>query len=157
MNKQKNRTALTNSQDKSVTNFISNLNVILNAVYQKNKKDDDMNSLRDKFNVVRKENPNGLVEMAGPSIWKYREKIKDENVNFFLNNSFEEDIKEAQEKASVAEISEFEDVPVLLNKAKRAWHSFTLIEQQTIIKTIKTILQSYATYLSTCKELAAIE
>jgi hypothetical protein len=146
-----------NMKESKMASFISNLNSVVDAVYQKNKKDNDMQAIKDKFDVVRKENPIGLVEMAGPYIWKYREKIKNENTSFFLNNSFEEDIQKAREDSQLAEITEYEDVPVLLNKIKRTWHSFMPAEQQILIKKIQALLADYVGYISSCRALKPTE
>jgi len=146
-----------NAREASVSEFAANLNVIITSIHQKNKRDDDMQAIKDKIDVVRKENPVGLIEMAGPYLWKYKEKIGSENVSFFLNNSFEEDIEKAREESQLAEITEYEEIPALLNKVKRTWHSFTPPEQQIIVKRIKALLANYAKYLSASRTLKASE
>lgn len=148
------RKSIMDMKDRAITGFIADLGSILDAVFDKNKKDVDVIAIMDKFNVVRRENPSGLVEMAGPYVWKYKDQIRTENTSFFLNNNFEEDIEDAQSKAQVAEITDFEDIPVLLNKAKRTWHCFQPTEQQIIIKKMQSIIKQYATCLSADRELS---
>jgi hypothetical protein len=140
-------------KDKAQTGFVMELNAIIDAVCQKNSKDIDIVGVRDKFNIIRRENPTMLLEMAGPHVWEYRVQIKDENIGFFLNNSFEKDIEKAQSQSAVAEITDFEDIPVIMNKIKSTWHRFMSAEQQIIIKRMKALIAHYATYVSATREL----
>jgi hypothetical protein len=140
-------------RDDSVRDFVNALNQVISAVYSKDKRDDSIIAIRDKFNVIRKEAPDRVITMAGPYLWKYREQIGEGNVNFFLNCDFEEDIKEAQRDSELAEITEFSEIPKLLGKAKRIWHCFTKEEKNVVMNHIKTMLQKYACYVSAEKSL----
>jgi hypothetical protein len=149
------RRDIINMRDTSMSKFNADLTSIVNAVYSKNKKDDEIISIKDKLSIARKENPVGLIEIAGPHIWKYREQIERENISFFIRNNFENDIIEASKE--IAEITEFEKTSVLLDKAKSVWHMLLKEEQIHMIKLIKSLLQHYSTYLSASKKLKEIE
>jgi hypothetical protein len=153
------RQELLNNKDKSMKSFLSDISFIIEAVYSKNKTDSDMLEIRDKFAVARRENPSGLVEIAGPYIWKYREQIKNEQVNFFLDRDFFEDIKEAKQTKGeeIVEMTEFEDVPVIMDKVKKTWVMFQKPEQQTLIKKVQSMLQHYCRYISVSRELDKAE
>lgn len=149
----KTRSNLEVIKQKDTTKFINNLDSIIKAIFEKNKSDPDMIELMDKFSVVRKEDPILIISRTGPYLWKYKEEINKQNVDFFLRNSFEEDIIQSQQKSQVAEISELEDIPVLLNKAKITWQKFLEPEKQAIMKKIRGMLSNYSSYTSACKKL----
>ena len=155
MSSVKSRNTLQDTVNTAVKNFCQDMTFIIDVVYGKNKKDNLLIDVRDKFVVIRKENPNGIVEVAGPYIWKYREQIKNKDANFFLHNTFENDIINSQ--GGVAEITPIDDITVILNKCKLTWHTFQKIEQDTIMKHVQNLLRSYATYVSATKEIAKID
>jgi len=136
------RLQLERNIDTIAKNFCAELTAVINAIYSKSSKDVDVMTLHDKFIVVKRENPKGLLEKTGPYLWKYREQIANENTEFFLNNTFEDDITGSPE-----------DFSVLLNKCKQIWHSLQLMEKSVIIKHIRVAVSAYAKYLSYSKEL----
>jgi hypothetical protein len=140
------------SMERGMVGFVRDLNKIVVDVCRKNDRDRDLRELRDKFFVVRKENPNGLVEIAGPYIWKYRKQIESRDASFFLTNSFEDDIIGSSPNG-VAEVSEFSDVPVLLQKIKKTWHQFDEDEKSVVMKTVANLLKNYSLYSFSCKKL----
>lgn len=136
----------------AVKQFVSDMTFIIEAIYQKNKKDPQIIELKDKFCIIRREDPTAIIAKAGPYLWKYREQIKQQNITFFLNNEFETDIVAAT-PAEVLEATTFEDVPILLEKCKNTWHMFQITEQETLIKKIRGLLRSYALYISVQKQI----
>jgi hypothetical protein len=151
----KERKQLIEASDQAVKDFAEDLGYLVDAVLQKNRKDNLMSDMKNLFDLVRKENPIGLIEIAGPYIWKYRDNISKQNVGFFLQNNFEEDIISAKKNKEIAEISNFEDIPMLLDQCKRTWHMFQKEEQQVLVKRVRNMLVKYATYVSATRTVRA--
>jgi hypothetical protein len=147
MSKAKRRDELFKNCEKNIGRFVNHFHLIITSVHGKNTKNEDFIALKDKFEVLKNANPSFIIEKAGPYIWKYKEQISGNNVAFFLNSNFEDDIKEAQNENSIAEVSPYENIVMLMNQLKRTWHSFIPEEQNTIIKHTRAMLKYYAGYL----------
>lgn len=137
----------------AVKQFVSDMTFIIEAIYQKNKKDPQIIELKDNFCIIRREDPTAIIAKAGPYLWKYREQIKQQNIAFFLNNEFEADIATATTAGKFLEATTFEDLPILLEKCKNTWHLFQTTEQEALIKKIRGLLRSYALYISVQKQI----
>jgi hypothetical protein len=149
-----NKDNLLRSRDDAVKKFNLGMGKIIQAVKEKQKNNTDIIAIQDMFSVARKEAPEMIVQMAGPYLWKYREPIMQGDSGFFLDNDFEQDIIEAQNKKDIAEISEFENTALLMQCAKRTWHMFLPMEKENVIKLTKGLLSDYVKYLSACRALS---
>lgn len=132
------------TKDESLKKFLTEFTFILNVICDKNKKDVDIEAIKDGFMIARKENPECILIKVGPYVWKYREIMDD--VNKLLSYDFS---KELDRLANV----ENEKVKVILIKIKKTWGLFTKLEQDLINKKMKMIISNYATYVGACKQL----
>jgi hypothetical protein len=139
-------------------NYSLNLGSLVDAVLTKHPKDAQLQGVVDKFNILRREDPMRTIELGGPHLWKYREQIHAENVNFFLNNNFKEDIVTGAAACNqVIDSSQIDSITDLLDKVKLTWHMYSESEQGVLIKKIKAALACYAKYISLQKQLQALE
>ena len=143
--------SLNTDKDISIKECINELVFIINSMCNKNKKDGDIQEIRDGFMVAKGENPVAIIMNAGPYFWKYRTHIERGDVNSLLNMEYKEEISEVQE--SLADNSKFEKISVVMQKVKRTWHLLTPTEQETMKKKFKLILIKYTGYLVACKKL----
>jgi hypothetical protein len=139
--------------DVSTKQFINDMIFVVDAVYQKNRKDLKFGEFRDKFSIARRENPNGLLEIVGPYLWKYKDDIISQNVKAFLDNDFVEDV----ESFRVSHPNEnLDTVHVFLNQCKQSWGQFLPREQDVLFKKIRNMLSQYAKYASATKALETL-
>jgi hypothetical protein len=132
-------------KDKYVTEFVTTITYLVNSLFSTNRRDDDIIQMRDRYFLVKDENPELLLIQTGPYVWEFREKIMDDDIDFFLNNSFQKQIdsfKQDKEKPMIN---------TLIQKIKTAWKNFTPIEQNILRGKIKDLVKFYACYLSACK------
>lgn len=142
-------------QDKQVKDFNAALAFMIRCVVDKNKKDEDIKDINDKFLAVKRENPSIVVIHGGPRVWKYREEIKKGEINFFLDNNFEDDVEEVQKEVQdeIPEAADTKKVMEIMTKIKLSWHRFNKEEQEEIMKRAKKLVKTYAAYLATDKQL----
>jgi len=130
-------------KDRSILEFTLDMTFIVNIIYNKNKKDTDIEEIRDGYLLAKNENPECIIINAGPYLWKYREQVSLDNFNELLNNDFSTETSNSNSNK----------VQAILNKIKKTWHLFKPLEQDSIKKRLKTMLTYYATYLKSCKHL----
>ena len=138
-------------KDKSTKEFIADLTFLVTALHSKNTKDDDFIFIKDAYNVAKSENPDVVVMVSGPYIWKYREQIEKSDINFILNNDYTEEVEAA--KTALVENQKYDQIKDILKKIKSTWSAFNPVEQSTIIKKIQKLVVSYAGYLGATKKL----
>ena|SRR5271170_5611732 len=138
-------------KDDSIDGFISDITFVVNATHEKNRKDNDIISIRDGFLVARRENPEVVMLQIAPYLWKYRQDIINKNFNKLLNNDYEEEISEIT--GSLPEYSNFDKVTSIMQKIKRSWHLFSSAEQNIIQTKFIKLISHYATYIGACKAL----
>lgn len=136
--------------------IIKDLGDIVAAMFSKNKRDADIMKIKDGYAIIRNENPNLIVEKAGPYFWKYREQIKGRKESFFIGNDFKDELAEARE-SGIAEMNEFDDFPAIIAKLKRTWHLLTAVEKETMWNKVASILSHYASYVAATKELEKLK
>jgi hypothetical protein len=144
---------LTDTKEKSVVDFTSEMTFIVNAMFNKNKKDDDIIGIRDGYLIAKRENPECIIVQVGPYFWKYRDTISSGNLNPLLNSDFRDDISA---QGYMPEVSSYDQIQAVMSKVKRTWHLFTPVEQETMKKKFKFMVSCYATYLGACKQIQII-
>lgn len=132
--------------DKIISEFASGMGMILSLLLQKNPRDEDLRKYQEQFIVIQTQTPNYIIETAGPYIWKYREEILNDNVNYFLSKNLIKDYKFEDE-------STMENAQYYIDKIRMIWHIMTNEEKQLITNKFKHFLSLYASYLFHCKHL----
>jgi hypothetical protein len=143
---------LRETRDKAIKDFINNLSFLISAVLQKNPKDNDFKRRIDEYNIAKKDAPEGVVKISGPPVWDYRKDIAAGNIKKFLMTDYTDDIKKYSD-GTVPDEDLIEEDTVIIDKIKRTWHLCTPAEQSTMLLKVQQMVQYYAQYLSTIKQL----
>lgn len=141
-------------QDKSTTTakFVNVMTAIINAVHGKSKRDNDFNTVRDGFMAVKNIDPECVIMVAGPYVWKYREFIMSGNLKPLLEKDFKSEIDDEQDGIKKSGLS-LDQIYILVEKIKKIWTDFTLAEQGVLKLKFQELVKQYATFVAICKKL----
>lgn len=134
-------------KERTATDFANVMTTIINAIYEINKKDNYILEVKDRYAIVRRENPFIIITIVGPYLWKYRENIKTGNLDVLLNNDFRDDVFEA--RGLIPDC--FDKIEDIINSFKRSWILFNTNEKEILKKKLQKMLAYYSGYLSVCK------
>ena len=149
----KNIVTCNETKDKSVADFVRDMTFVVNAIVLKNKKDEHMTEIRDKYLVAKTETPDSILQYAGPYFWKYREAIRNGKMAEIINNDFTSEI--ADFNNSLKDDASFETINVIIDKIKRTWNFFSESEKIAMIAKFKNLLSSYSTYVMADKAITS--
>lgn len=142
-----NKQQLLKDKEKYIVDFSNELLTLITAFWRINKKDPFILEIYERYGIIKRENPNLLIEIVGPYIWKYRETITLGNLDSLLNNTFNEEITEI-----IGMIPDTLDkIHDIIKSIKRTWTLFSYAEKEIIRKKSKTLLTIYSGYISICK------
>lgn len=143
---------LRETRDQAIRDFTNGLSFLASAALSKNKRDDDFQRRFDEFSLAKRDAPEGVLKIAGPPLWDFREDIKAGNVDRFLKSDFKDEIvKYADGRIPNSDL--IEEDQELINKIKRSWHLFTPAEQGEMVKRVQGLVANYAQYLASSKKL----
>jgi hypothetical protein len=129
----------------SINKFNENLCNLLDCIKIKSGESSEIVNLCEKFQSLKSISAEQIPQTAGPYLWKYRAEIKAKNQDFFLKNSYTEDIKNKDTLGS-------SDMNKLINMCKNLWQSMKLEEKNVCWTYIQTCLSNYAVYVVCCKK-----
>ena len=155
MDQQTSRKDTIKIMDKAISDFVNEMTFVVNAMFEKNKKDNDIIEIRDGYMVAKRENPDCILKLVGPYFWKYRADITSGKMNDLLKNDYKDDIMEAQ--GSLVDTSNFDKIQSIMSKIKRTWHLFTIHEQEILKGKFIKMVSIYATYVGGCKYLEKLD
>ena len=138
-------------KDKAVKDFITELGFLVHALYTKNTNDDNFIFIKDGFNVAKNENPEVVVMVSGPYVWKYRTQLENGDVQTMLNNDYKDEVEGAKEYLEGH--GKFDQIKEILKKIKETWPTFSKIEQETVAKKMQKLVVHYASFLGASKKL----
>lgn len=159
MDPKKTRKTLTLKQEECVKEFNRTLLQISKAMYNKNKLDNDVISMKQKLEIGIKEVPLDIFERAGEYIWNYRKEIAEGDADKFLKKDYEEEVIQEikKENDGVAEESEIQKILSLIKIVKKIWRSFNATEQSELIKKFQELLKQYATHEDCRRQIKKID
>jgi len=125
---------------------IKKLIIILNQSLEQNILFD---TIKRRTSLIIKSHPLFLLEEAGPQLFQYRDYIKNESEELFLNleetvlnhNQMQEYIKDNQ--------NDKDSIIFLLKLIKDIWFKYDEKEKKIIQKCLKVLLSEYCKYLTT--------
>lgn len=151
LNNQQTRKTYIDVKDKAAADFCKHLNFMVRILKEKNPRDDDIEDLVRRVNLVTSASSTVVIETAGPYFFKYREKILARNPDFFMNNDFSNDVKEVAQQHDV--VDDINSAFEMIEKIKKSWKLYSMQEQQTLLMKNEEMLKCYARYLSSVKKL----
>jgi hypothetical protein len=137
----------------SSQSFCSNLRFLINMLWLKNKGDEDICSLKSRVTMATNSNPMTIIEIAGPHFFKYRESLTARKINFFIDQDFVNDVKEAQKVHDIK--GDSSSAGEVIKIIKNTFKSFKEAEQTAIMNKAIDMLTAYSKYLIATKQLAA--
>jgi|GEM_PF-6862443 len=143
------------NKDKATIGFNKEMTYIVTSMANKNRKDETINEIKDKYMTAKTENPDCIIIYAGPYFWKYREKIKLGDLNPLLDSDFREEITEIQD--TLPDYSNMDRIQTIMNTVKRSWHLLAPLEQETLKKKFKLMVAHYATYVGAEKKMKELK
>jgi hypothetical protein len=90
--------------------------------------------------------PEILINTMGPYLFKYNKQIYKGDAEFFIANSYDEDIKTASDREKT------DAVEYIMPKVKEAWKLKTEGEKQEYMEAIQQMLDDYIEYLTLTKK-----
>jgi hypothetical protein len=126
-------------------NFNRCLSDLLDCVKTKSK-DDEIANVCEKFSAIKSIESESIPKTAGPHLWKYRKEIMEKNEDFFLKNSYTEDIKENKSMGQ-------SEIQKLISSCKKIWEIMSTQEKEICWTHLKGCIQNYASYLGCSKKL----
>ena len=97
----------------------------------------DLEWLRKQVSIARDMDPLLIINACSDKVWEHREYIIAENENFFLNNKYEEYIKDVDNKSFMYE---------LINMIKKKYREISDAERKALWALVKSMLASVAKY-----------
>lgn len=134
-------------KEKAITEFANIASTIINAIYELNRKDIYILEIKDKYAIIRREQPQIIIKIVGPYLWKYRENIKTGNLDILLKNDFNDEKIEAQELIH----DSIDKINNIIESFKNSWLLFSPFERDIIKKKLQKLLAYYSGYLIACK------
>jgi hypothetical protein len=136
------------SAQDSINNFNKSLSFLVNAIFSKNKKDNDILRLKDQLSVAQKVSSMTVIEKVGPYIYDHADIIQNKRVSALLNKDFSGEMQTAYTKAGMVLDGDQKDQGMnLISICKKTWHTFSPQEQGVIWNHLQTLLKSYCGYL----------
>lgn len=95
--------------------------------------------------IVIEHNPAFVMMTMGPHLFKYRDDIYAGNEKFFIDNSYQDELKAGEKEEKV------EMVKYLIPKIKEAWKKLSDKEKNNYKEAVGGLLDSYLDYLIATK------
>ena len=143
---QKKRNEYRDIKSKAAEKFCSHLKYLINCLYVKNKRDDEVIQLRERLNIAARTNALLVIETAGPFFMQYRKEISGRNAEFFMNADFTGDIAKSTG-------NKVEETPEVVVKMRNTWSEYKQSEKEDILKKIAAMLKYVATFMKADKSL----
>jgi hypothetical protein len=148
---QQNKRELMDILGKSSQDFCGHLKFLINTLWLKNQRDDDIIDLKRRVGIATSTNPMMIIKMAGPYFFKYRVSLSKRQADFFLDKDFKDDVREvAVELEMTDEINTAHEV---IKKVKKTWTSFNDPEKNILLTKAIEMLGFYAKFLMATKQL----
>jgi len=126
--------------------FAKILGQIIQVTSQKNSKDTELTSIKQKYSLLKNDGAQKIIETAGPRLWVYREQIKNKDEQFLLTNTFEKDImdKKADELPDEDKIDYLKRIIMTI---KNTWRTLNPTEKNMMWQYLQQLLGFYAGYI----------
>lgn len=131
--------------------FCSHLRYLVNTLWLKNQRDDDICDLKRRVGIATNSNPVTIIKLAGPYFFKYRESLSNRKVDFFLNKDYKEEVEELATQQNIS--VELKSAGEVIAKIKDTWKSFNEQEKHIILTKSVEMLSQYARFLTASKRL----
>jgi hypothetical protein len=120
--------------------------------------DDNISKIRDTLRAILAVDETIVIIQSGPYIWKYREQIAKKEEQFFLNNTFDDDISNMKKQINTSgkDFSNNEIATIMTN-VKSIYGGLSGPEQETIWTHVINLLRAYAQYIGAERKLKEIE
>jgi hypothetical protein len=148
------------SMDGALKLYNTSLNELTKIACFKNPTSDNLAKIRDALRAVQVGDDTMVIIQSGPFIWKYREQIAKKDDQFFLDNTFKDDIEEAKKKSSdLGKNKDFSDgeIATVMSGLKDTYTKLSGPERETVWRHVMDLLRSYAQYLGAERKLQEIE
>jgi hypothetical protein len=145
------RQALLEDRERLCTQYVAAMATVLDALLHKNQADESLKELRQKFALARNQ-PELILSRSGPFIWEYRADISAGQVDRLLGNNYEEKVSQ--------ELSDSDQIDFcnrIIGKIRNTWKSLSKLEQEHIVKQLKSMLAAFAGHVSVGKALAELD
>lgn len=113
---------------------------LFNLLHSKKKKDADIEKLKVVLMSVKNHIPNQIIELSGPHLWRYREEIYANKIEFFLTKDFNEELKNVKE--------DIDHAKRVIQVIKDLWGASNAQEQAFVKEKVREMLVIYANYLN---------
>jgi hypothetical protein len=123
--------------DEIVTEFHSTIFKTLKICQKIEPNNLDLEWLRKQVSLARDMDPLLIINACSDKVWEHREYIITENEDFFLNNEYDEYIKDAENKSFMYE---------LVNLIKKKYRAISDAERRALWTLVKAMLASVAKY-----------
>ena len=87
-------------------------------------------------------NPVGMIKIAGPYLYKYREQIYSNDSAFFVENEYDEDLKHTSEQGLTDLVS------YIIPRVKDAWRESGEDDKATLTAAVVELMDTYLEYLA---------
>ncbi len=151
------RKSLVNQKEESATKFCKNLRYLMNCLYLKNKKDDDILQMQERVRIATQTNPITVIQTAGPYFYKYRNQLAKRDMNFFLSpeTDFRNDVAEAN-RTNGGDI-DVDSTPEVVQKMRETWSQYSSPERNVIMQKAVEMLGYVAQYTKADKTLVSLK
>lgn len=143
-------------QESSRVSFNKAILQLINIACNKNPKEEKLLKLKEIFAAIQAIDPLIVIINAGPYIWKYREPIAKRESDFFIKNTFTEDVSEYYKEPLEHQDFSADDVSNIMKSLKSIWQTLSVPEQTVIWTHAGGLLTSYAQYVSCEKQIRDI-
>ena len=138
----------------SCQDFCSHLRFMVNTLWLKNQRDDDISDLKRRVGIATTSNPVTIIKLAGPYFFKYRESLSQRKVDFFLGKDYKEEVEELATQQNIS--VELKSAGEVINKIKDTWKTFNEQEKHIILTKSVEMLSQYARFLTASKRLTEL-
>lgn len=129
--------------EKLVRSYNAAFMSLFTLLHSKKKKDADIEKLKTILVSLKNHTPNQIIELSGPHLWRYREEIYENKIEFFLTKDFKEELSAVKE--------DIDQAKRVIQVIKDLWVNSNAQEQAFVKEKVREMLVIYANYLKVCK------
>jgi len=146
------RQDLINQRDEAAAQFIKNLEVLINIIKMKSRKDVDIEDIESNF-IKAKQVPDEFIQKIGPYVWEYRENIAKQDSNFILITNFDDKIEHISAKAGNTDVDKISHFKQIIGKIRNIWRSTNDNEKAVLWRHLQNLNSYFASFVHIHKQI----